>query len=137
MYLKIYEIKINNNYNILVKKDLVILYSQHSGSPKCLKCPENTYSMRVGAISCNNCSIGYVSVPERTGCICEKGFYYDNFFNCKKCSNGTYSNVEGSQSCFNCSAGYTSNDNHTDCILCPMGYYSNISGSTCEKFPIG
>ena len=93
--------------------------------------------MKVGAISCNNCSIGYVSIPDRTGCICSKGFYYDNLFNCKKCPNGTYSNVEGAQSYFNCSAGYTSNDNHTDYIPCPMGYYSNISGSTCEKCPIG
>jgi len=92
---------------------------------KCIRCPENSYSVsRSANIMYCLCNAGWSGANgECNGCVSGKYTLSDGADACIDCAAGTYSNAVAA-SCVDCAAGKYLADNRTDCIWCPENSYS-------------
>jgi hypothetical protein len=107
----------------------------------CRKCPNNTYSSTLGAISSSTClpcsSNSFTTGPgavQAADCKCDFGFSGLDGGTCTICQPGTYSDTQGPEPCTRCplgsySAAYGAVDSST-CRPCPANSYTVDSAQT-------
>jgi len=110
-----------------------------SGAVMCKDCPVNTYSESAQSTQCEDCDVGWASLPGSNECTeCLEGTYAMSTGLCEPCAAGKYSQSSASTSCTPCAAGKFSESSASVCSLCPGGRVSSEeSSSECTECPAG
>jgi hypothetical protein len=86
-------------------------------------CPAGAFSELLGALRCEQCSVGYWS--DATAAPTSE--------TCMKCDPGTVSPTPGRRvACEQCDPGYEPNEQQTSCIPCQPGFASPGNGQYCR-----
>lgn len=124
----------------------------------CTQCLAGQYENETGATACRACNLNSIPTPERTGCLCQKGFSAESATNpnCEACALGLYKDEAGNFDCTHCP-----DDQHTthdvgrtaiaecsciqgfsgdfiECTACLPGTYKNftsVESEDCDLCP--